>query len=185
MPHKLHSAIGMAAELLDLPLSEPQREALALELTGPVRALIAEALAAARDDSPVLYAIAEPAPDSGEFEESEFAGCTARVGLDVDLDSPAETIAAKARRQPDVTGTETTGAHTLGITVEPQSLDAWRWWLHHFQIDPATVALVGTVATATGTKRGVTVHLRGDGVPEMYCDESAARLMCLIEPARS
>ncbi|MDT7847251.1 hypothetical protein [Streptomyces justiciae] len=183
VPHKLHSALEMASAILDLPLTAPQREALALELTGPVRALIAEALADIGDDTPVRYAVndVELAPGSGEFEVSEFAGCIARVGLDVDLDSPAGTVAAKVRRQPDVTGIEIRDAHTFGVTVDPQSLDAWRWWLHQFQIDPATVVLDGTVATATGTKSGATVHLRGDGVPAMYSDQDAASLMCLVE----
>lgn len=184
--HKVHSAIEMATGLLDLPLTTPQREALAVELTGPVRALIAEALASAGDDSPVRYAVAdaEPALQGDEFEVSEYAGCTARIGLDVDLDSPACTVAAKVRRQPDVTGIEVRDAHTLGVTVEPRSLDAWRWWLHQFQIAPDKVVLDDTVATATGIKDKATVHLRGDGVPELYTDQAAARLMCLIEPAR-
>ncbi|MEU6376758.1 hypothetical protein [Streptomyces sp. NPDC046909] len=187
VPHKLHSALEMANAILDLPLTPGQREALALELTGPVRALIAEALANAGDESPVRYAVADAElhPDAEEFEVSEFAGCTTRVGLDADLDSPAGTVAAKARRQPDVTGIEIHDALTIGVSVDPQSLDAWRWWLHSFQIDPATVVLDGTVATATGTKDGATVHLRGDNVPAMYSDKGAARLTRLIAPARS
>lgn len=195
VPLKLKAAIGIAADLLGLPLTTAQREALALELVGPVRALIAEARAAVGDDAPVRYAVADverPAVD-GEFEESEFAGCVTRVGLDVDLDSPAGTVASKCRRQPDVTAIEIRDAHTLEVTVDPQSLDAWRWWLHQFQIAPDTVALKGTFgtaagsscATATGTKDGVIVHLRGEGVPELYSDRDAASLMCLIEPART
>ena len=185
VPHKLHSALEMATAILDLPLTPSQREALALELTGPVRALIAETLAAAGDDSPVQYAVAAPeqaAPDDG-FEVSEFAGCVTRIGLDVDLDSPAGTVAAMCQRQPDVTALEIRDAHTIAVTVDPQSLDAWRWWLHRFRIAPAEVVLEGTAATATSTKDGLTVHLRGDGVPAMYTDRAAASLMCLIEPA--
>lgn len=191
--HKLHSAIGMATDLLGLPLDEVQREALALELTGPVRALMAEALASVGDDAPVRYAVAdaERAAEDGEFEVSEFAGCVTRVGLDVDLDSPAGTVATKCRRQPDVTAIEIRDAHTIEVTVDPQSLDAWRWWLHEFQIAPDKVVLEGTFdtatdntfATATGTKDGATVYLRGEGVPELYSDRDAARLMCLIAPA--
>jgi hypothetical protein len=186
VPHKLHSALEMATVILDLPLTPPQREALALELTGPVRALIVEALAAAGDDSPVQYAVTVPeqaAQDNG-FDVSEFAGCTTRTALDVDLDSPAGTVAFKCRRQPDVTALEIRDAHTVAVTVDPQSLDAWRWWLHQFQIAPATVVLEKTAATAIGIKDGVTVHLQGDGVPALYTDRAAASLMCLIEPAR-
>jgi len=186
VPLKLHSALEMAAALLDLPLNSSQLGALALELTGPVRALIAEALAEAGDDSPVRYAVTsgEPAPDAPEFEESEYVGCITRVGLDVDLDSPAGTLAAKCRRQPDVTALELSDAHTIGVTVDPQSLDAWRWWLVQLGVDPSAVVMSGTVATATGRKDGVTVHLSGDHVPELYADRDSATLMCLIAPAR-
>lgn len=187
VPHKLLSAIGIATDLLDLPLTAAQSEALALELTGPVRALIAEALGAAGDDTPVTYAVTEPAPAGEEFEESEFAGCVTRVGLDVDLDSPAGTVAGKARRQPDVTAVEIRDAHTLAVTVDPQSLDAWRWWLHQFRITPEQVKVHGTFAEAVGSKDGATVLLRGEQVPELLTDQAAARLMGLIAeaPARA
>jgi hypothetical protein len=185
VPHKLHSAIEMATAILGLPLTELQREALTLELTGPVRALIAEALANAGDDSPVQYAVAEQAAQDCEYDVSEFAGCTTRIALDVDLDSPAGTVASMCQRQPDVTAIEIRDAHTIAVTVDPQSLDAWRWWLHRFRIAPAEVVLKGTAATATSSKDGLTVHLRGDGVPAMYTDRAAASLMCLIEPART
>ncbi|MFR0354113.1 hypothetical protein [Streptomyces sediminimaris] len=180
VPHKLHSAIDMATDLLDLPLDARQREALALELTGPVRALIAEALGAAGDETPVQYAVAEPPPEPEEFEESEFAGCTTRVGLDVDLDSPAGTVAQKARRQPDVTAVVIRDAHTLAVTVDPQSIDAWRWWLHQFRISPEKVKVHGTAAEAVGSKDGATVFLRGEHVPELLEDQAAAHLMGVI-----
>ena len=182
VPHKLHAALEMASALLDLPLTAAHREALALELTGPVRALIAEALAQAGDDSPVRYAIAdaEPPAQESEFEETEFAGCLTRVGLDVDLDSPAGTVAGKVRRQPDVTAIEIRDAHTIAVTVDPQSLDAWRWWLHQFRIAPDKVTQQGTAAEAIGSKDGATVHLRGEHVPELLADQSAARLMGVI-----
>ncbi|MET7475118.1 hypothetical protein ABZT17_12260 [Streptomyces sp. NPDC005648] len=190
VPLKLHSAIEMTAALLDLPLDTQQREALALELTGPVRALIAEALAAAGDDTPVRYAVTagEPVADSAEFEATEYAGCLARVGLDVDLDSPAAELAARLRStQYDVIATEVPDARTLGITVRPQSLDCWRWWMHRLGIDPATVTADGTAVTATGCCKGVTVRLRGESVPDLLTDHAAARLMGVIvetEPAR-
>ncbi|MFJ3794989.1 hypothetical protein ACIPSJ_01735 [Streptomyces sp. NPDC090088] len=186
VPHKLHSALQMATGLLDLPLTVAQLEALALELTGPVRALVAEAVAATSDDSPVRYAIADPSViEAGEFEVTEYAGCITRIGLDVDLDSPAGTVKDKVRRQPDVTAIEIRDAHTIAITVEPGSLDAWRWWLHQFGIDPATVQAAGTAMTATGRKDDAAVYLRGDGVAALYVDRAAAELMCLLAPAKA
>ncbi|WP_217545614.1 hypothetical protein [Streptomyces sp. GbtcB6] len=186
VPHKLHAALHMATALLDLPLTAAHLEVLALELTGPVRALIAEAVAGTSDDSPVQYAIADPSiTGDGEFEVTEYAGCVTRIGLDVDLDSPAGTVKDKVQRQPDTTGIEIRDAHTIAVTVEPGSLDAWRWWLHQFGIDPATVKVDGTAMTATGHKDGADVHLRGDGVTALYADRDAAELMCLIAPATS
>lgn len=179
VPHKLHSALELAATLLDLPLTATHLESLALELTGPVRALIAEALAAVGDDAPVRYAVA-----SGEFEESEFAGCLRRVGLDVDLDSPAATLAERLRStQHDVVSTEVPDGTTLGITVRPQSLACWHWWLGTLGVTPNSVTVDGQAAVGTGSCKGVIVHLRGEGVPELLTDHAAARLMCvLVEP---
>ncbi|MBK3572638.1 hypothetical protein JHN63_02120 [Streptomyces sp. MBT65] len=174
--HELHSALQMAAGLLDLPLAAPQLEAMALELTGPVRALIAEALAAVGDDAPVRYAVTD-----GAFEESEFAGCVRRVGLDVDLDSPAVVLAERMRStQHDVVSTEIPDKTTLGITVRPQSLDCWRWWMVSLGVDPERVTTDGTTAVGTGSSKGVTVNLRGEGVPELLTDRAAARLMGVI-----
>ncbi|MEU9245819.1 hypothetical protein [Streptomyces sp. NPDC048385] len=186
VPHKIHSALQMATGLLDLPLTAAHLEALALELTGPVRALIAEAVSDTSADSPVRYAIADPGvTEDGEFEVTEYAGCVTRIGLDVDLDSPAGTVKDKVRRQPDVTAIEVRDAHTIAVTVEPGSLDSWRWWLHQFAIDPASVKADGTAMTAVGRKDGANVYLRGDGVPALYVDRGAAELMCLIAPATS
>lgn len=192
---KLHSALEMAAGLLDLPLSSGQLEALAIELTGPVRALIAEALAEAGDASPVTYAVTAdaPGPQDAEFEETTFAGCTARVGLDVDLDSPAAALAHRLRStQHDVISTDVPDATTLAITVRPQSLDCWRWWMHRLGIAVDTVTIDGGSVTATGLCQdatfqcdGVTIRLRGEGVPEMLTDRAAARLMGVIAPARA
>lgn len=182
VPHKVHSALELAVTLLDLPLTATHIEALALELTGPVRALIAEALAAVGDDAPVLYAVARGTVE--EFEEAEFAGCTQRVGLDVDLDSPAATLAARLRStQHDVVSTEVPDGTTLGITVRPQSLACWRWWLGTLGVTPSNVTVDGQAAVGTGSCKGVTVHLRGEGVPDLLTDHAAARLMCvLVEP---
>ncbi|MER6531197.1 hypothetical protein [Streptomyces sp. NPDC001508] len=182
VPLKLHSAIEFAAQLLDLPLDARQLEALAVELTGPVRALIAEARADVGDDSPVRYAVADTS--AGEFEESEFAGCTVRVGLDVDLGSPAAALADRLRStQYDVVSTEVPDAGTLGITVRPQSLDCWRWWTAQLGIALASVVTDGDAVTATGTCKGVTVQLRGEGVSALLADRAAARLMGVTAPA--
>jgi hypothetical protein len=187
--HKLHAALEMATALLDLPLTWAQRETLTIELTGPVRALIAEALAQAGDDAPVRYAVTESTPATADedtrFEVSEFAGCTTRISLDVDLDSPAGTVAGMVRRQPETTAIEIRDAHTVAVTISPRSLDAWRWWLTQLQIRPDMVALQDTVAEAIGTKDGATVHLRGEGVPAMYdAGREAAWLIGLVPSVR-
>ncbi|MER7930529.1 hypothetical protein ABTY96_46725 [Streptomyces sp. NPDC096057] len=181
--HKLRCALDLATTLLDLPMTATQLESLAVELTGPVRALIAEALAAAGDDAPVDYAVARGT--AGEFEESEFAGCVQRVGLDVDLDSPAATLADRLRStQHDVVSTEVPDSTTLGITVRPGTLACWHWWLGTLGVAPSTVAVDGTAAVGHGSCKGVTVHLRGDGVPDLLTDRAAARLMgVLVEPS--
>lgn len=183
VPHTLHSALDLATALLDLPLSALQLESLAVELTGPVRALIAEALSAAGDDAPVDNAVARGTV--GEFEESEFAGCVQRVGLDVDLDSPAAALADRLRAtQHDVVSTELPDGATLGITVRPGSLDCWRWWLGTLGVPSSSVTVEGQAAVGSGRCKGVTVHLRGDGVPGLLTDREAARLMgVLVEPS--
>lgn len=185
--HKLHSALEVAVTLLDLPLTTAHLEALALEMTGPVRALIAEALATAGDDSPIRYAVAEPAKGTADVAVSEYAGCTTSVGLDVDLDSPAATLADHLRAtQHDVTATEVRDRTALALTVRPQSLTCWSWWVHRLGVRVESVNTRGTAVTATGWYRGVSISLRGEGVPELLTDRSAARLMGLIaEPARA
>lgn len=184
LQQQLYTILTTAVATLDLPLDTRHVDGLAVELTPAIAALLAEADATIAELSPVPYRVAEAAVCDPEFEESQFAGCTTRIGLDVDYDSPAGTVAAKLRRQPDVTALEISDAHTVAVTVDPQSLDAWRWWLHQVQISPGAVAFQGLAATATGAKDGVTVHLHGDGVAELYADRDAARLMCLIAPAK-
>jgi len=103
-----------------------------------------------------------------------------RQGLDVDLDTPAGTVAAKARRQADVTGIAISDAHTLTITVTATSLIEWQWWLVHLGVEPGSVTFDGTTAIATGGKDGAVVHLRGDNVHAFYEDQATARLMGLI-----
>ncbi|MER7971121.1 hypothetical protein ABTX35_19350 [Streptomyces sp. NPDC096080] len=180
VPHRLHSALQMATGLLDLPLTGPQLEALALELMGPVRALIAEAVDQADGDSPVRYAVAPASGSVEDYEVSEYAGCTTRVALDADMDSPAGTAAFKCRRQPDCKDVAIHDAHTATVTVEPGSMDSWRWWLVQFGIDPTTVTADGAVSVATGTHSGATVRLRGIGIQVLA---SATRLQSYIAPA--
>jgi len=186
LQHRLHTILTTAVDMLGLPLDSQHVERLALELTPAVKAILAEQANQLEETVPVTYAVADPAA-SADVDVSEYAGCTSRIRMDVDLDSPAALMAQQLRStQPDVTATEVPDATTLGITVNPQSIDAWRWWLHYFGIDPATVETEGGSATATGHRRGVTVHLRGDSVPELLTDRAAARLMGVIaEPARS
>jgi len=103
-----------------------------------------------------------------------------RQGLDVDLDTPAGTVAAKARRQPDVTGIAISDAHTLTITVTATSLVEWQWWLTQLGVETGTVVFDGATATATGSKDGGTVHLRGDDCRSFYEDQVAAHFAGLI-----
>jgi hypothetical protein len=163
VPHKLYSALEMAAGLLDLPLDARQFDALAIELTGPVRALIAEALDTARDDSPVRYAVTAPHVDEqAGVETTEYAGCVNRIAVDVDHDSPAAVLAADLRRHHDVVATDVpTGAY-LGLTVRPRTARAWQWWLRKLAIREDKVTVQGTNAYAVGEKDGVAVHLCGD-----------------------
>lgn len=108
-------------------------------------------------------------------------GASARPGLDIDLDSPAGTVAAKARRQPDVTAIEIRDAHTLTVTVRATSLVEWQWWLKELAVAPDSVAFEGATAIVTGRRDGATVHLHGDGCRAFYTEDMAsARLMGLI-----
>jgi hypothetical protein len=163
VPHKLHSAIEMATGILDLPLTPPQREALALELTGPVRALIAEALANTGDDSPVPYAVAvRDVDEEAGIETIRYGNCVSRIGLDVDLDSPAAVLAAKLREENDVIATDVpTGAY-LGLTVRPRTVQAWQWWLRKLAISRDAVTVQDAHTYAVGERDGVAVHLRGE-----------------------
>ncbi|WP_326780398.1 hypothetical protein OG481_09640 [Streptomyces longwoodensis] len=116
----------------------------------------------------------------GEGVGPMLAELDGRPGLDVVLDSPAGTVAAKARRQPDVTAVEIRDAHTVALTVYPRSLVEWQWWLKELAVEPRAVTFEGTAAVATGSKDGATVHLHGDGARTFYDDAAAARLAGLI-----
>ncbi|MFB7597208.1 hypothetical protein [Streptomyces sp. NPDC056160] len=180
LQHQLHSRIELAAQVLDLPLSAEHIERLAVELTPAVRAILAEQAAEITETVPVTYAVATPSV-LADVVVTEHAGCICRLGPDVDLDSPAATLAAEFReRQPDVIATDVPTATYVGLTVRPQSLAAWRWWLDKLGVATEAVALQGTAAYAVGTVGDVAVQLCGDGVPELLTDAPAARLVGLL-----
>lgn len=194
LQQKLLSRIDLAAAVLDLPLTRDHIERLAVELTPAVKAILAEDQAVA--DEPVAYAVVagvaemathEYAACTGliearsETETTQVEGCLCRIGLDVDLDSPAATLAQKLRSsQPDVTATDVPNAVTLGLTVRPQSIDCWRWWMHRLNVAVDSVRTASDAVTATGNYQGVTINLRGEGVPELLADKAAARLAGVI-----
>jgi hypothetical protein len=168
--HRLHTALTAAADALDLPLDSLHLERLAVELAPAVTALLTE---------PEPYAAAD------DVEESQVDGCCVRTQLDVDLDSPAARLGLMLRTsQHDVIATEIPDGDTLGLTVRPQSLDCWRWWMGRMGVTPAAVVTDGEAVTATGSCEGVTVHLRGEGVPELLVDRGAARLIGVLAPSR-
>lgn len=186
LQHRLHTQLRTAVAVLDLPLTEQHIEGLAVEMTAPVKAMFAEALAAANEQAPLAVAVTVPVlsvgphPDVDEavgMETSEYAGCVSRISLDVDLDSPAAVLAQRLReRQPDVTATDVPTNSYIGLTVRPQSLHAWAWWLNELGISADSVTVQGDAAYAVGEKNGVAVQLRGDGVPDLLTDRAAARL---------
>ena len=186
LQHRLHTQLCTAVAVLDLPLTEQHIERLAVEMTAPVKALLAEALAGAEEEAPLAVAVTAPVISVGPrpyFDEaagvatSEYAGCVDRIGLDVDLDSPAAALAQKLRSsQPDVTATDVPDAATLGLTVRPQSIDCWRWWLNRLNVPIGAVTTDGDAATATGHHKDVTINLRGEGVPALLTDKAAAQL---------
>lgn len=170
---RLHTILQTATATLDLPLDTQHVERLALELTPAVKALLAEADATVAELEPVPY------------EVTELDGCTTRTGLDVDLDSPAARLGLQLRHsQHDVIAIDVPDASTLGLTVRPQSLDCWRWWVTRMGVPSDSLTTEGNTSVGTGTCEGVTIQLRGQGVSELLADRSAARLMGFIaEPA--
>ncbi|MFM9542271.1 hypothetical protein [Streptomyces turgidiscabies] len=187
LQHRLHAQLRTAVAFLDLPLGDLDLERLAVEMTAPVKALLAEALATADEQAPLAVSVAVPVisagpqPDIDEAastETTEYAGCASRIGVDVDLDSPAAALAQKFRSsQPDVIATDVPDATTLGLTVRPQSLDCWQWWLARLNVPINRSQVEGDAVTGTGHYKGVTIQLRGDGVPELLMDREAARLV--------
>jgi hypothetical protein len=116
--------------------------------------------------------------DTGTLLSSEVR---TRPGLDIDLDTPAGSLAAKCRRQIDVMGVELRDAHSLVVTVCATSLVEWQWWLTQLAVDPTSVAFDGTTAIVTGSKDGASVELHGENCRAFYEeDQATARLMGLI-----
>lgn len=192
LQHRLHTQLRTAVAVLDLPLTDLHIEDLAVEMTAPVKAMLAEAVAGAEEEAPLPVAVAVPvigvAPrvdEAAGVAVSEYAGCVCRINLDVDYDSPAAILAASLRdSQPDVMATDVPDPTTLGLTVRPQSIDCWRWWLGRLNVPINLAKVEGDAVTGTGHYKGVTIQLRGDGVPALLTDEDAARLSgVLVEPA--
>lgn len=186
---KLHSRIELATQVLDLPLTADHVERLALELTPAVKALLAEQADAHDATVPVRYAVVGPdtAVVEGEADgiaTTEYAGCTVRIGTDIDLACPAALLADQLRmRQPDVTATDIPAATYLGLTVRPQSLHSWRWWLDKLHVAADAVTYRGDTAYAVGVVGDVAVEVRGEGIPALLADKGAARLMGLLAEA--
>ncbi|MFE6408477.1 hypothetical protein ACFVOR_16260 [Streptomyces sp. NPDC057837] len=182
LQQRLHARLDLAATMLGLQLTPEQLQRLAVELTPAVKALLAEQADAHAATLPVHYAVAAEAPnEEAGVHITSYAGCTTRIGTDVDLNSPAALLAERFRSsQPDVIATDVPTATYVGLTVRPRSLHAWRWWLDTLGIPAESVTLQGSGAYAVGAKDDVAVALRGDGVPELLADTSAARLMGLL-----
>lgn len=184
LQHQLHTRVELAAQMLDLPLTADHVERLAVELTPAVTALLAEQDATHAETAPVRYAVVQEVDEQVGIATTRYAGCTTRVSVDVDLESPAAVLADQFRmRQPDVVATEIPTAMFLGLTVRPQSLHSWRWWLDTLHIAAEAVTVHGTAAYAVGEKDGVAVQLCGDGVPALLTNQGAARLMGLLAEA--
>ncbi|MFF3928619.1 hypothetical protein [Streptomyces hirsutus] len=185
LQHSLHASIETAVVFDDLPLDHRHIEALAVQLTPQVKALIAQAVADAEDDAPVQYAIVGTEVDeTAGVSTTTYAQCTSRINVLVDEDSPAALLAAKFRsRQPDVVATDVPSATYLGLTVRPQSLHAWAWWVHRLALDPSALTRQDNAVYGVGSVGRVAVHVCGDGVPELLTDTAAARLMGLLAEA--
>lgn len=173
LQHKLHSRIEMATVLADLPLTDRQIEDLAVELTGPVKALIAEAAAETADVVPVEYALTDQAGPA-DRTISEYDGCTSSIHPEVEEDSPAALLALDMRgTQPDVTATDVPTRTHLTLTVRPQSLHGWRWWRRKFAV--GSVLRHGSVVTGTGHYGEVTIHLRGENAGDLLDNEAISK----------
>lgn len=182
LQHKLRSRLELATQILDLSISGEDLDRLAVELTPAVKALIAEATDAHDTTVPIRYAvIGETLDEQAGVHTTTYAGCTARIGTEVDFDSPAALLATELRAsQPDVIATDVPSPTYLGLTVRPQSPFAWRWWLDKLSVAEGAVTMQDNAAYATGTVGDVVVYLQGLEVPMLLIDAPAARLMGLL-----
>ncbi|MFF9138450.1 hypothetical protein ACF09G_12885 [Streptomyces albogriseolus] len=156
LQHRLHSRLELATQMLE-----------------------ADAQAAA---APVSYAVVE----TDGVRTTTYAQCTSRIDVTVAEDSPAARLARELRsRQPDVLATDVPSATYLGLTVRPQSLHAWTWWVHRLGLDPAALTRQDDKVYGVGSVGQVIVHVCGDGVPELMTGEAAARLMGLLAETES
>jgi hypothetical protein len=182
----LHSRLETVATLRDLPLTAQQIEVLALDLTPCVKAMLAESDAQIEELAPVAYALAGPAEPTDRCV-TEYAGCTSAIHPEVDVDCPAALLAHElAQTQPDVTATDVPTPAHLTLTVRPQSVRAWTWWLHKMSVHTGTTLRHGPLVTGTGHYGEITVHLRGENVGQLLDDQAAAqsanRLRSFIAP---
>ncbi|MBP5922132.1 MULTISPECIES: hypothetical protein [Streptomyces] len=181
LQHQLHSRIEMATVLADLPLTAQQVEHLALELTGPVKAMIAEATATADEIVPVAYAVAEQA-DPTDRHVTEYAGCRSSIHPEVEEDSPAALLALEMRStQPDVTATDVPTRTHLTLTVRPQSLYGWTWWRRKLAV--GSILRHGSVVTGTGHYGEITVQLRGENVGDLLDNRPRTRPVTRLQNA--
>lgn len=100
-------------------------------------------------------------------------------------ESPADRLAREIEGQPDVELLRVDGRTTVTVHVRPQDLDAWHWWCHHFNVDPASVTSRGTHVTAKGSRKGVRVLLAGLGVSAfLRSSASSPSTIRLVPPQR-
>ncbi|OKK06445.1 hypothetical protein AMK26_10535 [Streptomyces sp. CB03234] len=99
------------------------------------------------------------------------AGTFHTIDPDTPEDAPAALLAQQLRTsQPDVTATDVRSTTELRLTVRPQSMEAWLWWLGMLSVDTRTVTCRGSVTTGHGRRGDVAVVLVGDGVGGLQAD---------------
>ncbi|WP_371579418.1 hypothetical protein [Streptomyces sp. NBC_01314] len=184
LQHLLHSRLDTAAAVLDLPLTRDHLERLAVELTPAVKALLLEADDRAAEHEPVEYTLTEQAAPA-DRHVTEYNGCRSSIHPEVDEDAPAALLALEWRgMQPDITSTDVPTRTHLTITVRPQSLRAWDWWLNKAGVAVDSTRRHGQLITGTGYYGEITVYLRGENVGQLLDDQvvtaSATRLTQFI-----
>ncbi|WP_320784138.1 hypothetical protein [Streptomyces sp. CRN 30] len=188
LQHRLHTRLQLATEMLDLPLTGKHLEDLAVELTPAIKAMLAEQADSHTATVPVRYAVVAgtETDETTGIRTTTYAPCTTRVSTDVAEDAPAALLAATFRtQQADVTATDVPSAAYLGLTVRPQSLQDWAWWVARLALDTAALTQRGGAVHGVGTVGEVVVNVCGDGVPDLLADESVARLMGLLAPTQA